>query len=950
MEFDRNNFCWLSFPNGVQVFDGNSFSTVPVQEGLPDDKHVYFFRNKAGELLISHMRGISQYVLGANKFKTIFSTANLKLPSQFIGEDDDIIYFYTDSGHIKGIDAKSFKLVTEAKTGIPGIVNNIDFRAKVSDNIIGHRVALNVMSSLYLWDLKTRKMIGRSDPVFSMSQYTLTLTSADEAIYFRYNDNNGLHSYNFTKKVHSDLPVTGKDDQRIGRSITLPWQGKTLISFNNRLYESDPGLAELKSELVNFQNDPVAGSSSISMLKKDNFGNLCLATITGGIVKIIRNNYDFKYYGSGEKNKNFVLSVLPDKANNRILAGTASAGLIVFDTLQKLVKHFKTAPGVTAFSPNAILKAKNGDYIIFPSGEDQIFRLSSDLTRMKAIPLTSDLSPDRSGIDYFANIIYEDGHRAIVQTQGRLFHVNMDANTVTENLFTSYYTMSGILYDDYIITHANDELIFLDTVSFKRLKTIPFKNTGNVRCFAKDTSGNIYVGSNKGVFKINSAGEILLHFDKGNGLPDECIYAIAIDADGLIWCSSNKGIFRINKDKSIFQVTKEDGLQENEFNTNVVAEAGGELFFGGVNGISSFYPASIDKAEEKINLLFTRIRVNNEDHFKDTATWEISNINLPHDQNSLSFDFIAMANYNPGQYIYQYMMEGIDDEWLQNTGMQTVRYFLPPGNYTFKVYASRYFNKDAKPIKEIRIVIRPPFWKTWWFLTILGVVLLAVMAYSIDQYNRAKYRKKLAELESERKIQVERERISRDLHDNIGAYAHAVLYNTELLEKEDENTMRDQLMKDLKFASKDIITALRETIWALKKDNYSASDCLLRIRNFVQPFTRYYQHIQFRIEGEAPDTKLHYTKALNLVRIVQEAVTNAIKHAGAKNITIRSRQVNDQWELTITDDGRWVVRSNRGQEEEGNGLNNMKARAADSGFGFHIQYGKNEGTEIRINV
>jgi signal transduction histidine kinase len=526
----------------------------------------------------------------------------------------------------------------------------------------------------------------------------------------------------------------------------------------------------------------------------------------------------------------------------------------------------------------------------------------------------------------------------------------MDANTVTEHLFTSYYTMSGILYDDYIITHANDELIFLDTVSFRRLKTIPFKNTGYVRCFAKDNSGNIYVGSNKGVFKINSAGEILLHFEKKNGLPDECIYAIAIDADGLIWCSSNKGIFRINKDKSIFQVTKEDGLQENEFNTNVVAEAGGELFFGGVNGISSFYPSSIDQAEEMINLLFTRIRVNNEDHFKDTATWEISNINLPHDQNSLSFDFIAMANNNPGQYIYQYMMEGIDDEWIQNTGMQTVRYFLPPGNYTFKVYASRYFNKDAKPIKEIRIVIRPPFWKTWWFLTILGVVLLAVMAYSIDQYNRAKYRKKLAELESERKIQVERERISRDLHDNIGAYAHAVLYNTELLEKEDENTMRGQLMKDLKFASKDIITALRETIWALKKDNYSASDCLLRIRNFVQPFTRYYQHIQFRVEGEAPDAKLHYTKALNLVRIVQEAVTNAIKHAGAKNIIIRSSQVNDQWELTITDDGRWVVRSNRGQEEEGNGLNNMKTRAADSGFDFHIQYGKNEGTEIRINV
>jgi signal transduction histidine kinase len=950
MEFDRNNFCWLSFPNGVQVFDGHSFSTVPVQEGLPDDKHVYFFRNNEGELLLSHLRGISKYELSSNKFKIVFHTANAKWPAQFIGQDEGTIYFYTDSGHIKGVDAKSFRLLSDARTGIPATTDNIDFRPKISDNIVDHRVAFNVMSTLYLWDLKNRRMISRSDPVFSMSGYTLTLKSPDEVIYFTYNDNSGLHSYNFTRKVQSALPVKGKDDQRIGRSIILPWQGKTFISFNNRLYETDPELRELKSELVNFQNDPVAGSSSIASIKEDNFGNLCLATITGGIVKIIRNNYDIKYYSSGEKNRNFILSVLPDKGNNRILAGTASSGLMVFDTLQKLVKHIKTAPGLQVFSPNLILKAKNGDYIIFPSGEDQIFRLSGDLTSMKAIPIASNLPPDKSGIDYFANIIYQDGKKAIVQTQGRLFRVDMEANTVFEVMFTSFYTMSGILYDDHIITHANDELIFLDTADFKRIKTVPFNNTGNVRCFTKDAAGNIYMGSNKGIFKIDGAGNILLHLNKKTGLPDECIYSIAIDQQGLLWCSSNKGIFRINKDGSIFQITKDDGLQENEFNTNVVAEEGEELFFGGVNGLSSFYPSGIDEAEEQINLLFTRIRINNEDSFKDTAIWALSDITLPHDRNSLSFDFIAMGNNNPGQYIYQYMMDGIDEEWLPNNGMQTVRYFLPPGTYYFKVYASRYFNKDAKPIKEIRIVIRPPFWKTWWFLTILGILLIALMAYSFDQYNRAKYRKKLADLESEHKIQLERERISRDLHDNIGAYAHAVLYNTELLEKEDENTMRVQLMKDLKFASKDIITSLRETIWALQKDNYSASDCLLRIRNFVQPFTRYYHHIQFRIDGDAPDLNLHYTKALNLVRIVQEAVTNAIKHAGANNIIIQSRQVDDKWELTVTDDGRWVVRSNRGQEEEGNGLNNMKTRAADSGFDFQIQPGANGGTEVRIFV
>ncbi len=167
--------------------------------------------------------------------------------------------------------------------------------------------------------------------------------------------------------------------------------------------------------------------------------------------------------------------------------------------------------------------------------------------------------------------------------------------------------MSGLWYTNSIITHANDELIFLDAATFKELKRIQFKNTGGVRCFAKDDANNIYIGSNKGIFKIDNAGKILLHLNKEKGLPDECIYAMCFDNEGLLWCSTNKGILKVNKDNSILQLKKEDGLQENEFNTNVAAKTDdGEIFFGGVNGISSFFPAAINSSKEKINLPYYR--------------------------------------------------------------------------------------------------------------------------------------------------------------------------------------------------------------------------------------------------------------------------------------------------------------------------------------------------------
>ena len=267
-------------------------------------------------------------------------------------------------------------------------------------------------------------------------------------------------------------------------------------------------------------------------------------------------------------------------------------------------------------------------------------------------------------------------------------------------------------------------------IHFKELKKLPFKNTGAVRCFARDVTGNIFMGSNKGIFKIDSTGKMLSHLAKENGLPDECIYAMTLDEEGALWCSSNKGIFKVKSDNSILQLKKEDGLQENEFNTNVVAKAAdGEVFFGGVNGLSSFYPSAISS-------------------FKETAVWEIEKISLPYYKNSLAFDFVAMASNNPGQYIYQYKMESVDDQWIQNDGLQTVRYLLPPGKYVFKIYTSRFFNKDAVPMKEIHITIHPPFWKTWWFLTVMGLLAIAGIAYAVNRYNKGKYEKKLAELEN----------------------------------------------------------------------------------------------------------------------------------------------------------------------------------------------------------
>ncbi len=950
------NFCWLSFANGIQKFDGRRFKNIGLQPGLPDDKWVNLFRCSAGNLFLSHAKGISKYEADANRFQHIYKQDALEsVRPIFIGEDDEILYFFTGNGHIIGIHCTTFRKVYEVNTGLfAATENNNTNRPRIAKRIIQHKIAFLLNEKIYLWDIQNKKIVFQTPAIPSISYFFLAFNNVTEILYYAPSQRNTnlmvLDPTKNTTKLLYQFPI---NEVKLFRSTIHQWGEKMLLSNYNHLYEMNNELTGISHELVNFQNKPMADNAVIVSIKEDAFGNLYVVTINGGFRKIIKNNYPIKYYGSDNREQNYVLGLLADKKQNRVLIGTYGNGLLIFDTLQRLVKHIKELPGKNfSFSPNVIIKNPDGSYHLFLWGDNNIWILSNDLATLSPIPIPSpEVGLTLEG-RYFGKLLYEDKHHAFIQQEYNLFKLNWKNKQVYGKKISSFSTMSGLWYNGEIVTHNNDELLFLDTTNFKLLKKIPLKNTGEVRCFAKDAASNIYVGCNKGIFKIDSTGKILFHFTRESGLPDECIYAMVMDQQGYLWCSTNKGIVRIDQKENLLHISKEHGLQENEFNTNVVSMAhDGEIFFGGINGVSSFFPDEINNLEDKISLVVTGIQVNNDIVYGDTAVWNIDELDLSYGQHSVSFDFTAFGNNNPQQYVYQYQMEGIDEEWIKNEDMKTVRYFLPPGNYVFKMTASRFFNKEATSMKEIHIRVRPPFWNTWWFKSFLGLLIFSVMVFIINQYNRKKYQKRLATLESDQKVRQERERMSRDLHDSIGAYANAVLYKTDLLQKEVNIQEREELMKDLKFASKDIITSLRETIWALKQESYSAEECLLRLRNFIQPFNRYYSHIQFTVTGEAPPTlMLHYTRALNLVRIIQEAVSNAIKHANASRIEVKSSKENGRWKLTIHDNGIGFDYKVHSELEEGNGLNNMRQRTIESAFGLTVASSKENGTLITIYV
>lgn len=947
--FDDLNFMWVGYPNGIQKFTGNHFIDVPIQSGLPDDKWVRFFRLSTGDLLIAHTQGISRYTSNNNKFVHIFKNTQLDTHvPEFIGERHGVLWFYSKKLGINGLHIATNK----TKDFIPFetiLGRNIkDFNEiNILTNLHQNGIILNLDNVFYLWNPERRKTIATVNIAFSFfgNRYT-SYIRPDQKIQFYSKQNTAAYVLNFADSSYEKIQEAQFIEPLSIRAFHTQWQGYDLITFQNHVYYVNKKGQQNQVELLGMNDAPIIGEQGLQQILIDNYQNLYFRTTSDGFKKVSHSNTAISYYGTSQKKDNYVLCILPDKQANRILSGTRESGLIVYDTLKRVIAHIKKPPDKTSnYGVNAIIKDTNGDYLIYYIGESRVWRLHKNLKTLTATPHFSQQLP-LPAIGYFHTILESTKpNKILTYSDRRLLQYSSILNKGSVQFFSTEMSELATLYKGQLVTQKGDELLFIDTATYLTKHKITLTGTGGVRSFA-EKDDLLYIGTNKGVFVLKNAKQLVKHYSSTSGLPDECIYAMVFDSRQRLWCTTNKGVFCIKNDDSIFQLNVADGLQDNEFNTGAVATAtDGELYFGGVNGISSFYPEAMLSQQEKMNLLVTDIRIGNQTAVFPIATWNVSELSLPHNKNILSFDFITIGQKNPSQYIHQYKMEGMDKEWTVNKDLQTVHYHLPPGKYTLNIFVSTAYTASPKAMKKIFIAIHPPFYQTWWFIILLSTVFLAALVTIINRMNKRKHRATLQALQTATRIQLERERISRDLHDNIGLHANIIIYNTELLETQRSS---DEIMSSLRFASKDIITSLRETVWALKKEIYTADECLLRIRNYIHILKDYYPKTDVKVTGQAPPDKLlKHTDALNFVRIIQEGITNAIKHADATHITVHAHDTNSEsWKITIEDNGKGF---DPYTETTGNGLENMRCRAKESNFDFVI-HSKTAHTVITIII
>jgi signal transduction histidine kinase len=228
-----------------------------------------------------------------------------------------------------------------------------------------------------------------------------------------------------------------------------------------------------------------------------------------------------------------------------------------------------------------------------------------------------------------------------------------------------------------------------------------------------------------------------------------------------------------------------------------------------------------------------------------------------------------------------------------------------------------------------------------------GFVIVILGATIIIRNQRSKQEKlrqqvALEKVEAKNRLQNEKLRISRDLHDNIGSQLTFVISSIDNLGYIKEEEKRKERMAKLADFTRDTMAQLRETIWAINSETISMDRLFSRIAEFVNHAKNAQPGLNFKIGNSGKNFDLTAEQAINLFRTVQEAINNAIKHAEAQNISILASNSA----LVIEDDGKGFSRK---EITHGNGLNNMELRMADVGFRASIESNPGEGTKIRID-
>lgn len=644
---------------------------------------------------------------------------------------------------------------------------------------------------------------------------------------------------------------------------------------------------------------------------------LWVATYRGGLNRIDRSKNSFSFLKNNPKNLNTISSnhiraVTEDSFGN-LWIGTYNAGLNLLNKKNGTFKRYtnsESKPGtISANQIQSILIDKDEYWIgTFGGGLNYI--------KQSGNPFTTDLSFEhfKSESDNSNSLSDNRVYKVFKDSKGNIwigtFGGGLNMLDRTTNKFIHYR------YD------PNDNESLADD---------------KVLSVAEDSDGFILVGTYGGALsRLNLSTGKFERYSRKNGFNASVVYGILEDDKKNQWLSTDNGIFRMEYEtKKFTRYDLVDGVQSREFSGGAYYKSPrGEFFFGGINGLNYFFPDSIKSSNFQPNLAITSIKILNED-----LTGMPSEISLHYNMNFLTFEFASMDFSEPRNNNYAYKLDGFDKEWNYTGSDNRIANYtnLPPGTYTFRVRGSNSEGVWSLNEATLSILISPPFWLTWWFIT-LAILLAAGLIYYISTM-------RIKNLLAIEKLKT---KLAADLHDNIGSGLTEISILSELASFKSDSKA-SEAKKELKIISdlsRQLVDNMSDIVWVVNPQRDSLHDLIVRLKNYYGE-TLNSLGISFKVSNldKLKDIKLPIDFKQNLYLILKEAINNAIKHSKCSIIHLDANARKDVIEVSVTDDGIGIDENNI---DYGNGIKNIKQRAESIGGRVKWKSSPSQGTSVRF--
>lgn len=558
------------------------------------------------------------------------------------------------------------------------------------------------------------------------------------------------------------------------------------------------GISRVNTEqkFINYQkiagvNNSLSGES-VSAIYEDSKKNLWIGTTNDGLNMLDRKTDKYVHYKYDLNKENTIASnrirqITGDLEGN-IWVGT-SEGLSKIDSKTKKIKNYKYIEGKNSIANNDVRELFVDDngfiWIGTRHGLDVFNSKTEEFINLDYILENNDIK------ELFVRRVFKDregNYWLAVGWKSGLVKIDVKENKVVKYGYREGDKSS--LSDDIVMSI----------------------NQGEDDC--------IWIGTPNGLNCLNQkTGEVKVYKEK-EGLGNNYVYGILIDEQNNLWMSTNGGISKFDiKSKSFENYTYSDGLQGNEFNVTAHFKSNsGEMFFGGVNGVSSFIPSQLNK---KNNEMFPVIISNVFVYNNPNIVYE-DLINLKSEENNFTIDFFVPDFRDPENIRYEYKLEGFDTEWISSADRRSAIYTnIPPGKYTFNVRAKL---KDGRlsGIKRFKINIAKPWYISNLAIVVYIIIIILIIIIAIN------YVKILDGLIRQKTIQLYSEVLAKDgvIKEKDKLYEEKEkLYQEVIRYEKFRNTYLVNLSHELRtplnviLSSEQLISSLNTSKNGIEKDN-----------------------------------------------------------------------------------------------------------------------------------